>query len=278
MLWMVICVLAGAGFGHLMRHAQVRGRCMVWVGAWNYLFAALAAWLWWALGPACPLTWSAVLWGLISGFSFVVAFFLLDHAIRAAGVGVSQSVQWLGVALPVAASIGLWREYPTLLQGLGLAAAFVSLPLLAGGPSAPEAPRGRWRALFLAGLFLLEGLVGLAMKVYSRQVPSGAELPFLCFMFSGASLGSLLTAWRTAPPPARELLHGGAMGLSNVLCNFALLRALVLLPGTIVFPTVSAGSIAVTALLGGVLWRERYDRRTIVGLVLAALAVVAINR
>ncbi len=277
MLWMLVCVLTGAGFGHIMRHAQVHHHSMIWVGAWNYLFAALAAWVWLGLQPTSGLSWDAAVLGLVSGVSFVMAFFLLDHAIRAAGVGVSQSVQWLGITLPVAASIVIWRETPTAIQALGMVLAFISLPLLACGPSAPDAPRGRWRVLFLAGLFLLEGLVGLAMKVYSRRVPAGSELPFLCFMFSGAAAGSILVALRTTRPSLRAIAHGSGMGASNIVCNFALLRALALLPGTIVFPTVSAGSIALTAVLGGLLWGERYGKRSLTGLAMAALALVAIN-
>ncbi|MBM3500330.1 MAG: hypothetical protein FJX74_16865 [Armatimonadetes bacterium] len=42
MFWMVLCVLTGAGFGHIMRRAQLRQCGMAWVGAWNCLFAALA--------------------------------------------------------------------------------------------------------------------------------------------------------------------------------------------------------------------------------------------
>jgi drug/metabolite transporter (DMT)-like permease len=277
MVWMVLCVLAGAGFGHIMRHAQGQQHNITWVGAWNYLFAAAACWVWLGLQRGVGVSWDAVLWGGISGLSFALAFFLLDHAIRAAGVGVTQSVQWLGVALPVAASIVLWREIPTLTQGIGLALAFLSLPLLACGPSNAGAPRGRFRVLFLTGIFLLEGMVGLAMKVYSLRVAAGAELPFLCLMFTGAGVANAAAALRSARPRWRDMPHGLSMGASNVLCNFALLRALALLPGPIVFPSISAGSIAVTAVLGGLLWQEKYEGRSVAGLVLAAIALVAIN-
>ena len=39
----------------------------------------------------------------------------------------------------------------------------------------------------------------------------------------------------------------------------------------------SRGSIAVTAVLGGLLWQEKYDQRSLTGLVCAAVALVAIN-
>ena len=277
MLWMVLCVLFGAGFGHTMRHAQVRQCGMAWVGACNYLFAALASWAWLLLQRGPGLTGEAAVLGTLCGLSYVGAYLAMDHALRAAGVGVTQSVQWLGVSLPVAASIFLWHEVPTTIQTAGLVLAFISLPLLASGPSAPDAPRARWRAALLAGLFVLEGLVGLAMKVYSLRVPAGSEVPYLCFMFSGAAAGSIVVALRTARPGRGEMTHGVAMGVANVLCNFTFLRALALLPGTIVFPSVSAGSIALSVVLGALLWHERHGLRAVIGLVLAAVALVAIN-
>jgi drug/metabolite transporter (DMT)-like permease len=141
MVWMLLCILSGAAFGHIMRHAQVRQRHLAWVGAWNYLFAGLAAWVWLGLQPGAALNWPAAVLGTLCGASYVAAFFALDHAIRAAGVGVTLSVQWLGVSLPVAASILFWGEIPSLMQALGLGMAALSLPLLACGSSAADAPR-----------------------------------------------------------------------------------------------------------------------------------------
>ena len=67
------------------------------------------------------------------------------------------------------------------------------------------------------------------------------------------------------------------MGASNILGNVAFLRALALLSGTVVFPTISAGSVALTAVLGWLLWGGRCPGRTLAGLVFAALALVAMN-
>ncbi len=279
MIWVLLCVLAGTAFGHIMRSAQLRQCAMSWVGAWNYLVAAGSCWLWWALQSGRHLGWEAAILGSLSGFALVTAYFLMNPAIRAAGVGVTQSIQWLGISLPIAASILIWREIPTAVQALGLLLALIALPLLACGHGAPGASKHRWKLLILAGLFLLEGLVSLAMKFYSRQAAPGSEstLAFLCFLFSGAAAGNVLIAARQARAGLRDITHGVSMGISNVLCNFAFLQALALLPGTIVFPTISAGSIVMTATVGALLWRERYYGRSLAGLILAAIALILIN-
>ena len=105
MIWMLLCILSGAGFGHIMRSAQVRHCSMPWVGAWNYAISAVVCWVWWALPPSSRLTWDSAVLGIFCGLSFIGSYLLMNLAIRAAGVGITQSVQWLGVIVPVAASI-----------------------------------------------------------------------------------------------------------------------------------------------------------------------------
>ena len=67
MIWMAVCAVFSAAFGHVMRNAQARGRIMPWVGAWNYCFAALGCWgLFQAMQPAA-LRGDAALLGSLTG-------------------------------------------------------------------------------------------------------------------------------------------------------------------------------------------------------------------
>lgn len=274
---MILCIFCGAGFGHIMRYAQVSKRSLPWVGAFNYALGALACWLLVAMGAGARPSWEAAALGAFAGLTLVIAYFLMDYAIHAAGVGITQSVQWLGVTGPIVCSILIWREFPGALQTAGLVLAVISLPLLAYGHNEPDAPKSRRRVLFLVSLFLLEGALGLTMKFYSKIVPANSEMPFIAFMFTSAAMGSTLMAFRSSRPQLADLPHGLGMGVMNVMCNFAFLRALMLLPGTTVFPTTSAGSVVVTASVGVVLWKESYRGRSLVGLILAAVSLVLVN-
>ena len=91
MLWMAVCAVFSAAFGHVMRNAQARGRFMPWVGAWNYCFAALGCWAIFGATGA-PLRGDAALLGSLTGVCFVTAYFLMEVCIRAAGVGITQTV------------------------------------------------------------------------------------------------------------------------------------------------------------------------------------------
>jgi len=59
--------------------------------------------------------------------------------------------------------------------------------------------------------------------------------------------------------------------------GFAFIRALGQWKAILVFPTTSIGTILLTSLTATVLWRERYCRRSLWGMGLAAAALVLLN-
>jgi len=278
MIWMAVCAVFGAAFGHIMRNAQARGRSMPWVGAWNYCFAALGCWgFFWAMQRTPHLRGDAALLGSLTGACFVTAYFLMEVCIRSAGVGITMTVTRISVALPVAGSIFLWGETPGILQVCGIALALLAFPLLAYGRALPVEPNHPGKIAGLALCFLVQGIAGLFMKAYSHRAPAGAEMQFLCFVFSAAAAGNLVVAARRSRPRLPELAHGLALGATNVLTNLGILCALAALPGVVVFPTTSAAAILLTAAGAAVLWQERFRGKALLGLVLAAIALVLVN-
>jgi drug/metabolite transporter (DMT)-like permease len=219
----------------------------------------------------------AALLGSLTGACYVTAYFLMEVCIRAAGVGITQTVNRLSVALPVAASIFIWSEIPGVFQMCGIALALLAFPFLAYGRALPVEPNHPGKIAWLALCFLVQGVAGLFMKAYSQRAPAGAEVQFLCFLFSAAAVGSLVVAAGTARPRLPDLAHGLALGATNALSNIGLLCALAALPGIVVFPTTSAAAILLSAAGAAALWRERFRGKALLGLVLAALALVLVN-
>ena len=67
------------------------------------------------------------------------------------------------------------------------------------------------------------------------------------------------------------------MGAANLFQIAMLLRALEILPGTVVFPLAATVGLATTLLGGIVLFGERFGRLTATGIVLSLFAIVFIN-
>jgi multidrug transporter EmrE-like cation transporter len=277
MAWLLMSIVLSAAFGHVMRHAQHRRRYMLWVGAWNYTVAAALSWLWWALTPGAPMTGPAAVWGTVAGTSFVLSYFIMDPCLRQSGVGLTQAVGRLSVIVPVVASILIWSETPGPVRALGLVVALVAFPFIAAGRALPHDARGRWTAPLLVVFFVTQGIGGLAFKAYAQQSNAGGEPAFCAFLFTAASLGSVLAAGWKEPVKTTDAVHGAALGAVNIAGSFVLLRALAALPGTVVFPTTSAGAILLSAGAAMVLWGERFRGKALIGLGLAAAALVLIN-
>ena len=89
-----------------------------------------------------------------------------------------------------------------------------------------------------------------------------AAIPSLVVLFNNRRL-----------PRISEAVFGIAIGLSNLLQTFFVLRALQKLEGYIVFTLTSGGAIVLTTLVATSLLGERLNRRTQVGIGLAVLAL-----
>jgi len=75
----------------------------------------------------------------------------------------------------------------------------------------------------------------------------------------------------------RSVVWGILLGTCNILANLALLASLDRMPGAVVFPVLQAGIMIVAAGFAAVAWKEQPGRLGIVGIALAAGAVVLIN-
>jgi len=221
----------------------------------------------------------------LSGFFYGVGYLVMYACIRAAGVGITVTVIRIAIAIPIAASIFVWREIPTGVQVGGIALALIAFPFLACGRALPEdaahpgknSPAAGKRAGLLAISFVVQGIATLFMKGFSRgTLPDAELLPFMFFLFTAAAVPNLAAAAMERPHLA-DFWHGLALGATNVLCTFWFMRALDNLPATEVFLTTSVGTILLSAAAAAVLWRERYRGEALLGLVLAAIALVLVN-
>jgi len=278
MVWMVLFVVFGVAFGHIMRLAQVQRRDMWWVGATNYVAATVLSLAWWAAEARAPLGSGPALLGLVAGLALGAAYFILDASIRLVGVGISNTVGRLSIAVPVAASVLVWGESLSPLRAAGFVLAMLASVLLAQVKAVRTPARGRTRALVLAAFFSVVGVVGLCMKALAQMEVPGGGTVFLFFMFATAAVVLLAYAIsrRTRPSPG-DVAHGLALGGVNIITQFAIIEALLIIDATVVFPTTSVGIILLSAGAGALFWGERFRRAGIVGLSVASAAMVLLN-
>ena len=286
--------IAGQVFGNFvfamsLRMARGRQYHYLTVGTINYAIASVFAVGWVVLNGIPALDLTVIILGAINGLQYQISLVVLFTVVELVGIGITFGIIRLSVALPTLASIFLWGEQPAALQVVGLALAFVALPLLgADAHQATRSSRGHsfrtWGVLLAA--LLLSGAGLTAAKAFSVWSTPDYQPLYTASVFVAATLGSAfvwplrkrfrLPDWRTA-----SLRHnvglGVMMGATNLFQIAMLLRALEVLPGTIVFPLSATVGLATTLLGGMVLFGERFGRLTATGIVLALFSIVFIN-
>ncbi|MEM8559533.1 MAG: hypothetical protein AAGG50_17070, partial [Bacteroidota bacterium] len=227
--------------------------------------------------------------GVGTGALFIGGFFIYALAIRTAGMALASGVMRLAVVLPFLASWGIWGEVPTAGQLVGLALAGVAFLLIARPPPGSQAAQTatvqaqRGAAGILVLLFVAGGLGDVAMKTFTEVYgATHSSALFGLFLFAVAFLIGLgiagAHAWRTGRRPTRaELGWGTALGVVNYGSVAFIIGALEALDGTFVFPFNNIAIVVGAAVLGIVVWRERLARVNVIGLGLAALALVLLT-
>ena len=303
MLFLALAVACSLAIAVVFKVAERRDLDRTALLTVNYLAGAVLAVALQGVEPTGDLSGGLVALGVGQGVLFIVGFWLFSLAIREAGMGLAAGVMRLSVVVPFLASWGIWGEAPTPWQLVGLALAGAAFFLVARpaaeppgklGPPAgsaglgddvPEAGVTDGRTVgVLALLFLSGGLVDVNMKVFreSFSVAAGGTTPiatFLVFVFGVAFLVGaavvVATGVRTGRWPSREAwLWGTGLGVVNYYSAEFLLRALERLDGTVAFPANSVAIVFGAALIGRVVWKEHLSRANLVGLGLAAAALV----
>jgi drug/metabolite transporter (DMT)-like permease len=292
MLALAVSIVASTLFSLTIKLAHKRGCTLLAVGATNYLTAALiylaASVVTCAgLGGRLP-SGLTVLMGAGSGVLFVSAFVLIAELQERRGISVTTAALRLSVLFPVLASFLFWGEKASAVQIAGMGLAVLSLPLLGFTRRAPPAQTaaGTFRApafdlpglLVTVGLFVANGLVGVATRLYHEIGAPEEKVYYFAVLFATAALCSRLVLVFTRRKVARaDVVPGVFLGIWNTGASFMLLVSLATVPGFVAFPLQSALALVLTAAAALAIWKEKVTVSAAAGIVLAVAAAVLLN-
>lgn len=132
-------------------------------------------------------------------------------------------------------------------------------------------------------LFLSGGAVDITMKTFQESFGAdNSRFLFLLLSFGVAFvIGAVYVVQhgvRTGSWPSQETWAWGVLlGVINYGSLEFLLRALEVLPGTVVFPVNNIAIVVLGAILGVAVWRERLTRVNTIGLACAVLGLVLLS-
>ena len=225
------------------------------------------------LDPANSSLWALVI-GIPTGFLYFLGFYYYQRSVKESGVGMAGSYAKMGILVPMILSMVFWREFPSGLQWAGMALALTAIGIVNLKFSCGrQVFSGIKPALLL--LFLSCGISEFAGKLYQRYGMQEIKGLFLLFLFATALAVSLFMI--RGKPSAREVITGLAVGIPNFFASWFLISALSALPASVVFPTYSAGSIALICLGGRLLYNERLKVREYAAIILTMAALLLVN-
>lgn len=221
--------------------------------------------------------------GAALGMCFIVTFSLIALSAQRVGVGITSVANKMSLVIPVLSGVVFLGEHLDGVKVLGVMMAVASV-ILTIWPQ--KEPTFDTKDLYLPVLiFFGSGSIDAVLN-YMRESRVGEE-DFAMFtallFFASAAMGLLVYLYRRMRHGLRfnrtSVIAGVALGIPNYFSIYFLLRALnhPTLESTVVFPVVNTGIVLLSTVLALVLFNERPSRINMVGIAMAATAIVLMS-
>jgi len=253
---------------------------------YNYLTCAAIGWI--AsdvqLQPAKILKWDATPLALLLGAGFFATFNIIAASSRYLGVSKTTIAFKLSFIIPVTAAIVIYKESFTWVTIVAILCAVLSVLIISTGNKASEDTQEdipKYILFFPVLIFLASGANDTFFNyIQDRYMTEGYGHILTALIFSGAAIAGLLTAaYRKTFWTFKYLLGGIFLGIPNYASLYFLLLALEhsAMPYSRLFAVFNIGIILTGTGMGMLIFRERPERNSYIGLALAGIALLLIG-
>lgn len=247
---------------------------------YNYLAATLLGLLLFKpFETRTPNTVTAWLpYGIALGLLFILMFFLIGRSAQKAGITVTTLANKLSLVFPVLFSLLYYHEEITTLKYIGLGTATLAVLM-----AVYKKDLRRTNILYIVLpllIFVGSGLVDSLVKfVQAEKITDAETSAYTTIVFFVALLTGTIVVmfnrpvrWKIHLP---TLLLGTLLGVVNFGSLYFIIRALnqTGLKSALVFALNNMSVVALSALLGAVLFKEKLNKINFAGLVLAIISL-----
>jgi len=200
------------------------------------------------------------------------------------GVSLMTALQQLSVLFPMAASLLIYREHPSLINALGAGLCLAAMPFLTLDKGVSGEGMTARKAAACVGLMVVNGVALTAAKIFNELNAPEMLNGYMAVLLATAALGCVpfaVHSLRAAPRRryGRTTLGWGVyLGVLLAAGQLFMLLSLRHYPGVVVYPLSQASNVSLVTLVSLLAWRERPGTLGFVGIALAVAAVVLVNR
>ncbi|WP_028298496.1 EamA family transporter [Olivibacter sitiensis] len=284
MIYVLFSVLCSVSVAVCIKMARSRQINIIQMIAWNYPMAIVLSLLFflpdWSLFKWSEMPFSLY---LVLGLLLPSMFYIIAQSLHYAGIVRTEVAQRLSLFIPLAASFLLFREHPqpSIIVGIIVGIMAMACSIKWKGESTNKAKSNTWFLLPL--VFLGMGTVDILFK----QVAQYQQVPYTLSILIVFVIAALLSqtyvgigiAQKKMPISKKSIGWGFMMGLfnfGNIIFYMKAHRAVANNP-SIVFSSMNIGVIAVGAVVGLVLFREKLSFVNVLGIILAVVSVLIIT-
>ncbi len=229
------------------------------------------------------LDWAQYTFAL--GLLFIFVFFGMAVTAQRYGISVSVIASKMGVVFPVIYAFIFLREEPTALLITGIVISLLGVYFVSQKDRKSVQIKSKvWFVLLPALVLIGSGVIDLSLKVIELKLNDiPAEVPTVLIFMSAGFFGTLVTVVRLALGKTKiklkNILAGIILGIPNYFSIYFLFKALQsnLFKTSQIYPLNNMGIVVVSTLLSVFIFREHLNRKNIIGIGLALLAILLIS-
>ena len=281
MIFLLTAILCSTSVNLTFAFAKSKGMNTLYLTFFNYLTACTISSVLLAKGLSASgasigsmLSGSFLpLFAVYTGMVYLSCFLAIQFSILKNGPSITTMFNRLGMVVPVAVSIFVFGDMPGAMRWIGIILAILALMAYSYDGSF------KFNGL-LFGVFALGGMAELSNKLFSVQFDESLKPLYLVIVFGTCGILTsfiLLSRKNKQPLTMKETFAGIFLGAVNMGTTFFILRALTVLPATVVFPALSVGVILMTALLSKIFFSEKLEKRARFALMITIVSLVFIN-
>lgn len=280
MFYLLISILASVSVSVLLKVARQKKIGLTQAIGVNYAVASILTMIF--LQPnftnwqetLLPHAWLFVLLGVLLPSVFVI----MGKAVQTAGIVKSDAAQRLSLFLPILAAFTLFGEMLTINRAIGLLLAFAALTclLMKSHPQTQVSGSPKIQIACLAGVWLGFGVIDILFKQLSKTAGMGSNL-LVMFILANILMVAYLTVQKVRWTSA-DIVGGMVLGCLNFINILFYLKAHKAFSGnpTLVFAGMNLGVIALGALVGAGMFKEKLSLLNMLGVVLALSAIICL--
>jgi len=215
---------------------------------------------------------------IILGISFFIGFIFLSLSTQKLGLSITSIAVNISVIIPVIVAAIIYNEKIYGYHLIGLLLAFPGFYLILK-PSKQKP--FQWKSIiFPLVLFFIGGLNNSLLR--QAEVIGAMDFPmaFLGILFSIAFAVSIIYTIVTKQEislKVKEMGFGVLLGSFNFASTYFFLKSLNHFPSSLYFSIYNLSFIAISAIVGLVIYKEKLSKTNLLGLIIAAIAVMMMN-